>query len=270
MTDLAWERHGDGPAVVLVPAAIGSRRQWDAVVADLAGDFTVVTMDPRGQGESPNPSHDYDDRDDLLEVMEAAGIDHAVLVGCSNGGRVAAEVAAIRPDVVAGLVLLGPSLPGVTWTSDDASLARLRAADESIEAGDFDPAVDTYADFFFVGSDRTVADLPDQLGGRVRSLLMAAVAREQGAWALGGPVELDPPLRDRLDEVTAPTVVAVGVHDHPELRATARHYGTHLPDVRVTTLAGVAHFPALEAPAVTAELVRDHASLVTDLERHAG
>lgn len=269
MTDLAWEMAGDGPAVVLVPASIGSRRQWDAVVDDLASDFTVVSMDPRGQGESPNPTDDYDDRADLVEVMSAAGVDHAVLVGCSDGGRLVAEVAATHPERVDGLVLLGPALPGVTWSSDPGSLARLNAADESVEAGDFDTAVDTYADFFFVGADRTVQDLPEALGRRMRSLLMTAVAREQGAFAQGEPVDLDPPLVARLDDVTVPTVVAVGVHDHPEIRATARHYGQHLPDVYVTTLAGVAHFPAMEAPALTAELIRDHASMVGDRERHA-
>lgn len=270
MTALAWDQQGSGPAIVFVPAGIGSRRQYDAVAADLAEDFHVITLDPRGQGESPDPTADYDDRQDVLDVMAAAGVDSAVLVGCSNGGRIAAEVAVTTPQAVRGLVLFGPALPGVTWLDDPTAHAQLRAADVAIEEGDFDTAVDTYADFFFVGADRTAMDLPDALGSRMRSLLMAAVAREQGAWELGEPIPMDPPLKARLGEITVPTLVAVGVHDHPSIRATARHYGEHVPDATVMTLVGVAHFPALEAPALTAELIRDHASLVGDLERHGG
>lgn len=270
MTDLVWERHGDGPPVVLVPAAIGSRRQWDAVVDDLAEDFTVVTFDPRAQGESPNPTADYDDVADLATVMDAADVGRAVVVGCSNGGRVAASLAVTAPDRVAGLVLFGPALPGVTWRDHPDDRHRLNAADEAIAAGDFDVAVEVYADYFFVGQDRTPDDLPHNLASRMRSLLMAAVAREQGAWDLGEPTGIDPPLRDRLEDVAVPTLVAVGVHDHPSLQATAREYAARVPDATMQMLSGVAHFPALEAPAVTAELVRDHASLVIDMERHAG
>ena len=270
MTTLAWDQQGTGPAIVLVPAGIGSRRQYDAVAADLAEDFHVITLDPRGQGESPDPTQDYDDRQDVLDVMAAAGVDAAVLVGCSNGARIVAEVAVTAPGAVRGLVLIGPALPGVTWLDDPTAHARLRAADVAIQEGDFDAAVDTYADFFFVGADRTAMDLPDALASRMRSLLMAAVAREQGAWEGGEPVPMDPPLKARLGEIAVPTLVAVGVHDHPSIRSTARHYGEHVPDATVMTLVGVAHFPALEAPALTAELIRDHASLVGDLERHGG
>ncbi|HKJ55175.1 MAG TPA: alpha/beta hydrolase [Nitriliruptoraceae bacterium] len=268
MTDLAWEQHGSGESIVAVPAGIGSRRQYDAVVADLATDFHVVTMDPRGQGESPDPTQDYDDRQDVLDVMAAAGVSSAVLVGCSNGGRVVAEVAATRPDAVTGLVLLGPALPGVTWQDDPRALARLRACDIAIAEGEFDTAADTYAEFFFLGPDRTQGDLPDALRLRMRSLLMAAVAREQGAYDEGEPTSIDPPLKARLGDIEVDTLVAVGVHDHPSIKATARHYGEHLPNATVTSIVGVAHFPALEAPALTAELIRDHASLVSSLRSH--
>lgn len=268
MSDLAWDQQGSGQAIVLVPAGIGSRRQFDAVAADLVEDYHVISLDPRGQGESPDPTGAYDDRQDVRDVMTAAGVSSAVLVGCSNGGRVVAEVAATTPDVVTGLVLLGPALPGVTWQDDPRALARLRASDIAISEGEFDTAVDTYAEFFFLGPDRTQSDLPEALGLRMRSLLMAAVAREQGAYDAGEPTSIDPPLKARLGDLTAPTMVAVGVYDHPSIKSTARHYGEHLPNVEVTSLVGVAHFPALEAPALTAELIRDHASLVGDLRPH--
>lgn len=254
----------DGPAVVLVPAAIGSRRQYEAVAADLAADFTVVTVDPRGQGDSPNPRGDYLDHEDMLALVDTLGIERAGWVGCSNGGRIVADVAVEAPDRVGSLVLLGPSLPGVgMWDAFPEDHARIAAADADVVEGEFDTAVEVYADLFVVGRDRTVQDLPDSLARRLRSLLMAAAAREQGAWDFGEPQSIQPMLKDRLHEIEAPTLVAVGTHDHPAIHGAARRYREALPDVQAVTIQGVAHLPAYEAPAVTAELIRDHLSVAS-------
>jgi 3-oxoadipate enol-lactonase len=258
MTDLAHDVTGSGPPIVLVPAGIGSRRQYDRVAADLAEDFTVVALDPRAQGDSPNPVGDYFDHEDALDVLHAAGFDRAAWVGCSNGARIVADLAATTPDAVSHLVLLGPALPGVGWDDHPEDRARLGEADAAVQTGDFEVAAQVHADLFMVGRDRTVQDLPDELARRMMGLLMAAAAREQGAWDAGQPLEIDPPLRERLHEIQAPTLVAVGTHDHPAIHASARAYREGLPDVRATTIQGVAHFPAYEAPAVTAELIRDH------------
>ncbi len=258
MTDLAWDVVGDGPPVVLVPAGIGSRRQYDRVAADLAEDFTVVTLDPRGQGESPDPTADYYDHEDALGVLAATGLQQASWVGASNGGRIVMDVAATTPEAVTALVLLAPALPGGAWQDFPDDLERLQEADRAIEQGDFDTTARIHADLFLVGRDRTLRDLPDPLAERAVSLLMAAAAREMGAWSEGQPQEIDPPLRDRLAEVTTPTLVAVGTHDHPAMHEAARRYREGLPNAVGSTIQGVAHFPAWEAPAVTAELIRDH------------
>lgn len=258
MTDLAWEAVGSGPPVVLVPAGIGSRRQYDRVAEDLAADFTVVTLDPRGQGESPNPTADYFDHEDALAVLAAAGFERAAWVGASNGGRIVADVAATTPDAVASMVLLAPALPGGAWQEFPDDLERLHEADQALQEGDFDATAKVHAELFLVGRDRTLQDLPAPLAERAIPLLMTAAAREMGAWDGGQPQEIDPPLRERLGQVTTPTLVAVGTHDHPAMHEAARRYREGLVDAVGATIQGVAHFPAWEAPAVTAELIRDH------------
>lgn len=258
MTDLVYDVTGSGPPVVLVPAGIGSRRQYDRVAADLADDFTVIVLDPRAQGDSPNPVGPYFDHEDALDVLHEAGFEQAAWVGCSNGARIVADVAATTPEAVSRMVLLGPALPGVGWADHPDDRARLGEADEAVQSGDFEVAAKVYADFFLVGRDRTVRDLPDELARRAMPLLMAAAAREQGAWNGGEPQEIDPPLRERLHEITVPTLVAIGTHDHPAIHDSARAYREGLADARGMSIQGVAHFPAYEAPAVTAEMIRDH------------
>jgi pimeloyl-ACP methyl ester carboxylesterase len=117
---VCWERHGDGePTLLLLPAwSLIHSRQWKAQVPYLARHYRVVTYDPRGNGRSDRPAtaEAYDDEQfvaDAVAVLEATGTERAVLVALSRGGRWAAELAAARPELVLGAVLIDPAFP--TW-----------------------------------------------------------------------------------------------------------------------------------------------------------
>ncbi|HXQ56139.1 MAG TPA: alpha/beta hydrolase [Actinomycetes bacterium] len=115
---LHWERFGDGdPTLLLLPTwTIIHARFWKAQVPYLARHFRVVTYDPRGNGRSDRPAtaEAYDDEQfvaDAVAVLEATGTGRAVLVALSRGGRWAAELAAARPELVLGAVLIDPAFP---------------------------------------------------------------------------------------------------------------------------------------------------------------
>jgi pimeloyl-ACP methyl ester carboxylesterase len=115
---VCWERHGDGePTLLLLPAwSLIHSRQWKAQVPYLAHHYRVVTYDPRGNGRSDRPAtaEAYDDEQfvaDAVAVLEATGTERAVLVALSRGGRWAAELAAARPELVLGAVLIDPAFP---------------------------------------------------------------------------------------------------------------------------------------------------------------
>ena len=114
---LYWEQTGcSGPAIFLLPPwSIVHSRCWKLQVPYLARRFRVITADPRGNGRSDRPAGPlhYADRelvDDAVAVLDAAGIDAAILVGLSMGARIALQVADARPDRVRGLALLGASV----------------------------------------------------------------------------------------------------------------------------------------------------------------
>jgi pimeloyl-ACP methyl ester carboxylesterase/predicted glycosyltransferase len=104
--------HGD-PAIVLMPTwSIVPARFWKAQVPYLARYFKVVTFDGRGSGASSRPSGAaaYSDDEyaaDTVAVMDAAGIDRAVLVGLSCGVSWSLHVAAKHPQRVLGLFAIG-------------------------------------------------------------------------------------------------------------------------------------------------------------------
>ena len=96
-TAIALERVGDGPALVLVDGALGSRA-WGsnaALASLLAPRFTVFRYDRRGRGESGDTPPYAAEREyqDLGCVVEAAG-GSALVFGTSSGGNLALRTAA--------------------------------------------------------------------------------------------------------------------------------------------------------------------------------
>ena len=109
---------GEGePTILLFTSwAIVHARQWKAQVPYLARRFRVITVEGRGNGRADRPvtAEAYSDReyvDDAIAVLDATGVDRAVLVGLSLGGRHALQLAAWYPERAAGVVAIGTALP---------------------------------------------------------------------------------------------------------------------------------------------------------------
>jgi pimeloyl-ACP methyl ester carboxylesterase len=83
---------------------------WHAVIPLLAERFRVIALDNRNTGKSDHVRGGYEiagNADDAAGVLEALGIESAVVVGYSMGGMIAQEFARRHGDRVRGLVLAG-------------------------------------------------------------------------------------------------------------------------------------------------------------------
>lgn len=248
-TDLYVESTGDGdPVVVLVHAGIADLRMWDRQVTTLAHDHRVVRYDVRGFGRSPDPAGDYFDHDDLLTVMDASGVECAVLVGASNGGRIALDTTVTAPDRVAGIVLAGAAVPGVDLS--DELRTDFANEDDALEAGDIEHVKAINMRWWVDGVDRDPhevdMDVRDAVGGWLDELLPRQAAQIRAG---AGDAQLVKPLmRDRLDDLPMPALVVVGRHDDIGMRNAARHIADHVPDADLVELDRAAHLPNLERP----------------------
>ncbi len=108
---IAFERRGTGPSMLFLHNGGTSSTIWRNQVAALAEGHTVVAVDLPGFGSSPRPTRaiDLDDHVTLVAALiEDQGLAPVLLVGNCMGSNIAASVAARRPDLVRGLVLVNP------------------------------------------------------------------------------------------------------------------------------------------------------------------
>jgi pimeloyl-ACP methyl ester carboxylesterase len=96
-TEIAFERQGSGPALILVDAAGHYRAfsSFDGLIGLLAADFTVYHYDRRGRGGSTDTAPYAVEREveDLAALIEQAG-GSAFVYGFSSGALLAAHAAA--------------------------------------------------------------------------------------------------------------------------------------------------------------------------------
>jgi pimeloyl-ACP methyl ester carboxylesterase len=229
------------PAVLLMGGASSSMDWWDDEFCRrlAAGGRYVIRFDYRDTGRStsfPAGEPAYSEVDlahDALGVLDALQIHKAHLVGLSMGGVLAQRIAVSRPHRVLSLTLMSTTL-GVPdadisdsspadapdWSSRRFAVARIT---ETVRAlgGAFtadEPQVRRFAERVF---ERT-----NDMAACQTNHFMA---------------EPGPPLRDRLGEIKAPTLILHGTQDpvfdrsHPEALAAA------IPGARLVWLEGVGH-----------------------------
>ena len=254
--DLCVETFGDAgdPAILLIMGAASSMEHWpEGFCRRLAdGGRYVIRYDHRDTGRSTSyqpgkPTYTFADLvADAAGILDALGIERAHVAGVSMGGAVAQTLAIERPERLASLTLMSTSAIESTGRELPSMSAELRATfdtpppdpDWTDRAAVVDHLVD--GELPYLGPVRT-----DDRELRARAVRIfdrtGDLAAAQNHWILGGD---DDPVRGRLADVTAPTLVLHGTADplfpyeHGEALADA------IPGAQLVALEGVGH----EAP----------------------
>ncbi len=259
-TKLAADRlPGEGATIVLLHAGVADRRSWSKVASDLnARGAAVVAYDRRGFGGTPGSESPFDDLGDLLAVLDAATDAPAWLVGNSQGGLIALDLALSNPERVAGLVLLAPAISGAPEEDDDEldpDTLRLAEDIELAEAsGDLDATNRLEVRLWLDGP----AGPDGRVIGDARSL---ALNMNAIALASPQPAESAHEPRDawsRLEEIEAPATVIWGDLDIPVVIDRCRILAGRLANLdEAVEIPGVAHLPTLEKPEAVAAVIAE-------------
>ena len=225
-TALAYERHGEGPAVVLVHGFGSSRMQnWKSTgwYGALTGaGFAIVAMDCRGHGDSGKPhdpqSYGHDRMaQDVLAVMDGCSLSSALVLGYSMGGFIGLRLLAFFPQRVVKLAIAGV---GETYLEDRITSPAARAVlADALLTPDKDSITDPRAKMF-----RAFADQP----GKDRFALAACMR----AMSPHLPLET-------LSQLPRPILVVDGSQD--ETAGAPEPLARAFADGRAVTIAGRDH-----------------------------
>jgi non-heme chloroperoxidase len=228
-----------GPAVVLLPGPTDSWRSYQPVLARLPYDVRVVSASQRGHGASDKPETGYGVEDftaDVVPLLDAFGIEQAVLAGHSGSCLVARRVALDYPDRVAGLILEASP----TTLHDDSVLL---AFVESVISQLIDPISRDFA-LSFVGATSSDDLPPDLLDVLVDDVLKvpAHVWKEMFA----GLLRYDD--LTELPRIEAPTLLVWGDRDTLVSREMQDYLVGALPEADLFVYPGAGHTPRWEEP----------------------
>lgn len=258
-TTLAWDKvdtargascrvlhGGEGPDLVFLHGA-GGIVEDDVLLAQLAEAHRVWAPELPGFGDSAGEELLEDMLDFTLhefDVLSALGVSQPLLVGHSLGGMIAAEMACLCPDQMAGLVLLAPL--GL-WL-DDAPVADLFSTLPHDLPGLLfhDPAIGT--SILTRGADFTDDEA-------VIEFFVANARRLGTAGKLMFPIP-DRRLSKRLYRLRAPTLLVWGDHDRVAPPVYADAWKEQVSGARVVIVAGAGHMLNTEKPKEVAAAVQ--------------
>jgi 3-oxoadipate enol-lactonase len=230
--------------VLLLHSTATDARQWQPQIAALRRDFTMVAPDLRGYGRSPLTSDSFSHAGDVIRLIDHLGLESCAVVGSSGGGGVALQAASTAPQRVSALVLLCPAAEGVEATADIRAFAERETA--LLQAGDVAGATDLNVHMWLQPDvDEATRELFREMQSNAFRVQLAAETyiREED-------VEVD------LARITCPATVVSGGRDLDWFRAVAEHLAAELPRATRIHLPWAGHFPNLERPAETTQLIR--------------
>jgi len=243
-TTIAFERSGQGPALILVDGALMHRALDEAtaqLVELLAPHLTVLRYDRRGRGESTDgqPFALQREIEDIEALITEAG-GSASLYGISSGAALAMEAAIALPGKVEKLVMYE-----APYNSDEAAREAWREyrrrLEELLAAGRRGDAVVLFA---------TLVGMPAEQADEMRRMptwpAWEAVAPTLAydAAALGDDASV--PV-ERAHRVAMPALIMAGGETYPFMHDTARALTAAMPHAEYRVLEGQTHEVSPEA-----------------------
>jgi len=250
MGKIAYDDQGDGPLVVCIPSMGDVRGEYRLLIPQLvSAGYRVVSMDVRGMGETSTGWNDYSVvgvGKDIIGLIQELDAGSAIIVGTSMAAGAAVWAAAEAPDLIRGMILIGPFVrgDGNAFLGTLFSLLFARPWGPSMWLKYYSTLYPTRkpADF----AEYTAALLRNlKEPGRLEGLLQMIRASKRAS-------------EERIPQVHKPTLVLMGSKDpdfkNPE--SEAKWVAENLKG-NCTMIENAGHYPHAEMPEVSGPLIRD-------------
>ena len=238
-----YDFEGSGPALFMLHGASQDSLSWRYNINFFAQHYSVYALDLPGHGKSgmtaqgPN-RNSADNARYMISVMDALGLETAVLMGHSMGGGIVTQAAALAKSRVKGLVLVdGASVNVVKSSGYNPKILEMA----SINPGDWFEVT-----FRTLMGSTTSAERAEEIVTDARRCIPAVAFADISAF---GGFRME----QILDDIDCPVVIVEGSEDWsvPPESARAVEDALRQRNVPVEYLEweGVGHFPQSECPA---------------------
>jgi pimeloyl-ACP methyl ester carboxylesterase len=219
-----------GIPVVFLHSFGGSTEHWENQLEHLRKTRRAVAFDFRGHGKSDLPmDSEYSAQaiaEDLKSVIDSLGIDRFILVGHSMGGSSAISYAAIEPERVAGLLLVGT--PGKTPQEQSKPIIA------SLESDQYDKVMDDYMKSLLANAKPEVDSLVMKGSKKISKEASLIIIKDLFAY---DPLPL-------LQRYPGPKLIVSTTREAEQPNALFKQLG----DVPYKTIAGTSHWVQLDKP----------------------
>lgn len=250
---LAGVHAGKGEAIIFLHAGVADKRMWLEQLNAFSHAYHVIAYDRRGYGETLAPDEAFSHVEDLRQILEHFGIARVVLVGCSQGGRVAIDFALQFPQQVSALVLIAPAVSGAPAPESfpETIAEKLEALDNAEEAKDIDLVNRIEANLWLDGPMSQAG----RVSGEVRELFLAMNGIALRHPELRGEKSL-PSAYERVADLAMPTLIIWGELDFPHVKERCHYLADTIPLAEAQELPGTAHLPSLEQAQQVNDLIQ--------------
>ncbi|MBP1996239.1 alpha/beta fold hydrolase [Paenibacillus eucommiae] len=254
-TKIAYEKQGNGPAVILIASAVADHRDAGQLAQQLTAHFTVYNYDRRGRGQSSDvaPYAVQREVEDIEALIHKAG-GNACLFGNSSGAVLALEAASLLGDQVTKLYLYEPPFiindsRKPVPTEYVQHLNMLNQADKRSEAVEYFMSEALGIPAEYIGYMK--AD-PSWKAMETMSHTLTYDGMIMGDTQSGRPLPTD------RWKVNVPTLIMTGENSEPLFHDAAKALAELLPLVESRTLPGQDHSAVVMAPNILAKTIIDY------------
>lgn len=249
MTNLHFEKKGNGQPIVLIHSGGTDIRDWEFITPSLSKEFEVISYDARGAGQSPvttEPTNHVVDLEDLINFLD---IQKAILIGHSLGGQIATDFTLKNPEKVEKLVLIAPGLTGFEFDLNYQKMAS--------RIWEVVPDVDKMMNIML----NTPECYAVQEGMKSpQKNLIVKIHRDNIekslSWKNFDQIWSEPPSIDRLKEIKTETLFILGKEDKEDLFKIQRLF-KQLPNIKFEEITNADHILTLTHPNEIIELIMD-------------
>jgi pimeloyl-ACP methyl ester carboxylesterase len=245
---IAYDDRGEGPLVICVPSLGDVRGEYRFLIPQLvAAGYRVISMDPRGHGETSVEWSDYSVEGvgkDMIALIRKLEAGPAVIIGTSMAAGAAVWAAAEVPDLVRGMIMVGPFVRGDgNWL--------LQSIFSLMFARPWGPSmwIKYYASLYPSRKPADFAEYSNELlknlkeRGRLESVVYMLRASKRASEV-------------RISKVNKPTLVLMGSKD-PDFKNPETEAKWIVENLRgtYTLIENAGHYPHVEMPEVTGPLM---------------